>query len=276
MKNQNPRIKQFHLPFIHGVTVLYGRQIDNVFRRHVHQSYIFGIVDEGKRIISHAGGIARVSERDVFILNPNQMHACRSGEEGSHSYRILSVSEDAMGAIASQISERGEPAPFFKPICCDDEKLSARMRRMFEMLEMPGWDIRIETQVYSCLYYLVLNFSQQPPRVHAPGEQKESIKRACDYIHQHYDGNPSLKEMAGIACLSPFHFQREFKKTVGITPQEYLTGLKIRESRKLLERQRIVDVACRLGFFDQSHFSRIFKKTVGVSPGKYQKTNALK
>jgi AraC-like DNA-binding protein len=124
--------------------------------------------------------------------------------------------------------------------------------------------------------YLIMSFSESPPLIYTTGEQSDSIKRVCDYIGKNFVENITLKKLANVACLSPFHFQREFKKSMGITPHEYLSDFRIRESKKmLLNSTDIADIAIQTGFFDQSHFSRIFRKTIGIPPGKYSKINSM-
>jgi AraC-like DNA-binding protein len=275
MKKQSDSIKTFNLPFISGIEVIFGEHIINEFRRHIHKTYIIGIVEEGQRVITHSKGSVKILEKEVFVLNPNQVHSC-SSENPGHSYKILSVSSKTMQSIASYISEMQEKRPYFKKIHYESGLLSNKMIRLFEVIAEPEFHIQIESALYSFLTYLIMRFSESPPLICALGEQKDSIKRVCDYIQHSFAENLSLKKLAEIACLSPFHFQREFKKRVGVTPHEYLSDFKIYQSKKmLLNSEDIADIAAQLGFFDQSHFSRIFKKTVGISPGKYAKINKM-
>jgi AraC family transcriptional regulator len=39
------------------------------------------------------------------------------------------------------------------------------------------------------------------------GLSRERLKRVCDYIEAHIDDRLTLTEIAGVACLSPDHFQ---------------------------------------------------------------------
>ena len=276
MKNQAGIIKVFNLPFSPGVDVLTGKHIINEFRRHIHKTYIVGMVEQGTRIITHPEGLTQVSENEIFVLNPGQVHSCSSESRSGHSYKLLSIPPQTMQSIASHISEKHEKEPFFKHILHKNDELYDRMIRLFDVIEKPESDIQIESNLYEFLAYLIMSFSESPPLIYISGEQKESVKRVCDYIGQRFTENLSLHELSEIACLSPFHFQREFKKTIGITPHEYLNDFRIRESIKMLMKSEdIVDIAVQLGFFDQSHFSRIFRKTVGVPPGKYLKINKI-
>jgi len=279
MKKQRENIKVFNFPFFSGVEAIIGQYIINEFRRHIHKTYIVGIVEKGKRIITHLEGSNQVSENEAFVLNPGQVHSCSSVSQSGHSYKILSISSQTMQSIASQISEKPEKRPFFKKVHYKNDVLSNEITRLFDVIEDPESDIQVESNLYSFLTCLIMSFSESPPLIYATGkqEQKDSIKRICDYIGQNFAENLSLNKLAEVACLSPFHFQREFKKSIGITPHEYLSDFRIRESKKMLIHSAdIADIAIKLGFFDQSHFTRIFKRTVGVPPGKYSKINRMR
>ncbi len=54
---------------------------------------------------------------------------------------------------------------------------------------------------------------------HAP--QVELIQRACDYIAERADSEPTLEEIGHAVGLSPYHLQRTFKRIMGITPRQY-------------------------------------------------------
>lgn len=274
MKIKCESIKSFHIPFINGVEAILGRYINNEFRRHIHNTYIIGIVEQGKRTITLSDGGAQVSVNEIFILNPGQVHSCSSEGQSGHSYKILSILPQTMQAIISQISEKQRKRPYFNKNHFKHDTLSKKIIQLFDVIEEPDSDIQVESEIYSFLAYLLIRFSEFPPSVCSAGAHKGAIKRVCEYIHQNVSKNLSLKKLAEIACLSPFHFQREFKKSIGITPHEYLSDTKISASKKmLLKSEDIADTANRLGFFDQSHFSRIFRKTVGIPPGKYSKIN---
>jgi AraC-like DNA-binding protein len=277
MNKQSESIKSFNLPFISGVEALSGQYIINEFRRHIHKTYIIGVVVQGKRIITHLEGSNQISENEAFVLNPGQVHSCCSLNKSGHSYEILSISSHILQSIASQISEIPEKQPVFKKVNYKNKVLNKKIRQLFDLIYDPESDMQVESKIYSFLTYLVMSFSETPPLISSIGEQNDSIKRVCDYIRQNYAENLSLKKLAEVACLSPFHFQREFKKSIGITPHEYLSDFRIGKSKEmLLDSEDIADIAIQLGFFDQSHFSRIFRKTVGVPPGKYSKMNRMR
>jgi len=48
------------------------------------------------------------------------------------------------------------------------------------------------------------------------GLSRERLKRVRDYIETHLDDRLTLTDLAGVACLSPYHFSRSFKQAVGV------------------------------------------------------------
>jgi AraC family transcriptional regulator len=74
--------------------------------------------------------------------------------------------------------------------------------------------------------------------------------------------------MAAAANLSPYHFARSFKRTMGITPHQYALRRRIERAKEMLLETNlpIGDVARRAGFVSPSHFSQQFKRAVGVPP----------
>ena len=47
------------------------------------------------------------------------------------------------------------------------------------------------------------------------------VAAAINYLVRHYAEQPSLDDVAGIAGLSPHHFQRTFKAWTGLSPREW-------------------------------------------------------
>ena len=101
----------------------------------------------------------------------------------------------------------------------------------------------------------------------------EAIEQSLDFIEEHLAEEISTEELATTACLSPFYFQRLFKRLVSKPVQEYV---KLRRLAKVIENlkdtdRRILDIAMDYGFSSHANFTRVFKETYGITPDEYRK-----
>jgi AraC family transcriptional regulator len=104
------------------------------------------------------------------------------------------------------------------------------------------------------------------------GLSRERVQRVCDYIEAHLDDRLNLVELAGVACLSPYHFSRSFKQAVGVGPQRFVTQGRIERAKTLMRRtnQPLALIAQEAGFADQSHLTSLFRRETGMTPGRYR------
>jgi AraC family transcriptional regulator len=104
------------------------------------------------------------------------------------------------------------------------------------------------------------------------GMPPSRLRRVTDYIHSHLEEPLSLKQMAELAQMSPYHFGRLFKQSTGMTPHKYVLGEKIWLAKGLLTDGflSITEVSVRCGFSSHSHFTTAFRKWVGMTPREYR------
>ena len=98
----------------------------------------------------------------------------------------------------------------------------------------------------------------------------ETIEHSLDYIDEHLGEEVKIEELAGMAALSPFYFQRLFKRLVHKPVQEYV---KLRRLAKAVEAlrdpsRRILDVALDYGFSSQRQFHAGLQRRLHNYPGR--------
>jgi AraC family transcriptional regulator len=104
------------------------------------------------------------------------------------------------------------------------------------------------------------------------GLSGERLRRVRDYVEAHLDDRLTLSDLAGVACLSPYHFSRSFKQAVGVGPQRYVMQRRLERAKTLMRRtnEPLAEIAQQVGFSDQSHLTSIFRRETGLTPGRYR------
>ena len=98
------------------------------------------------------------------------------------------------------------------------------------------------------------------------------LKQVLDLIGDRLGEEVSVLILSKYLNLSPFHFVRQFKKSVGTTPHQYVMQQRVEMAKGLLKQQdlAIADIALDCGFSNQSHLGRVFKRHIGTTPKKYR------
>jgi AraC family transcriptional regulator len=102
---------------------------------------------------------------------------------------------------------------------------------------------------------------------------RRRLQAVVAYIEDHLDASLTLEELAAVAHLSPYHFARQFKRTTGLPPHQFVIARRVERARQFLQEDGdlpLAQVAARAGFSDQTQFSRHFKRLVGVTPGRFR------
>ncbi|MEK7723750.1 MAG: AraC family transcriptional regulator, partial [Acidobacteriota bacterium] len=94
------------------------------------------------------------------------------------------------------------------------------------------------------------------------------LRLVKEFINDNLEQDLTLTEIAQVADLSHFHFARAFRKSVGITPQQYITNRRIEKAKELLAKSDlpIVEIGFQTGFKNQSHFTTLFRKITSLTP----------
>ena len=126
------------------------------------------------------------------------------------------------------------------------------------------------------LSFLIIKVLDQFTDSVFPVESQENalvIKKAINYINEHFSENITLGTVADEVFLSHAYFSRLFKSETGMTFSEYVNYVRVEESKKyLLDLEyNISEVATAVGFSDQSYYTKVFKKREGISPGQYRR-----
>ena len=104
-------------------------------------------------------------------------------------------------------------------------------------------------------------------------ELHEPILHVVRTLRSNPASHMTLNDMADMACLSQFHFHRQFVRAVGNTPGEFLMALRLELAKKLLlsTNNAVVDICFDVGYSSPGTFNRRFTHLVGTSPERMRR-----
>lgn len=95
-----------------------------------------------------------------------------------------------------------------------------------------------------------------------------AIERVIIVMREQLDEPLSLEDLARVAVISPYHFDRIFRQMIGIPPCQFLSALRMEEAKRLLltTHLRVTDVCFEVGYNSLGTFITRFNQLVGLTP----------
>jgi len=106
----------------------------------------------------------------------------------------------------------------------------------------------------------------------APVPPARHLLRAKDLIDARYREPLDVPSLARAARLSPAHFSREFRRSFGETPHQYLLTRRLERAAALLRNtdRSVADVCFTVGLRSIGSFTTSFGRAYGMSPTAYR------
>jgi AraC family transcriptional regulator of adaptative response/methylated-DNA-[protein]-cysteine methyltransferase len=96
------------------------------------------------------------------------------------------------------------------------------------------------------------------------------VARACRRIEE-ADSTPNLGSLADEAALSPFHFQRVFKKITGLSPKAWASAHRARRMQEGLPKaSSVTEAIYEAGFESSGRFYAESKRLLGMNAKAYR------
>lgn len=162
-----------------------------------------------------------------------------------------------------------------------DQRIQEALKKLYSLSLMPA-HTGLEFDEHLALLFQALVWQKQEllqainriPQVKRSTKEElhKRIALATDFILSNPTQQVSLEELAGLACLSKFHFLRIFTSIYRTTPHQFILNQKLLRSQRLLRKTNLpvgeIGVIC--GFPEIGSFSRAFSRFSGCSPGLYR------
>lgn len=237
------------------------RSYDSEERRHAHSDFHQLILPGHGGLemeVGAAGG--RVDGYCAALISANDDHAYRGAGDNRFAVLDLPIAEFNAPLGLDGLWDRAHRQSFFRL----DDRLLHLSR--FTSLELEQNGLSRLSQQSIRLFLLSLAEASDI----APQRLPEKLQHAVAYIRANHARALSSQEIASAACLSVSHLHALFKETLGSTPGQFHTQVRLERARDLIRQGgfTLAEIAQDVGFADQSAFGRAYRRHFGLTPGQ--------
>lgn len=238
---------------------------------HSHPSYMFVLNFNDRTAVRMDGNVAYSKPGSIFALSPDIPHQELASDSPPRYICIMIgkrfFEKEYRSYSRSKPVLRGE---FLEPV---DGFLQLLKRFMIEAdSNIPGAMAVLDALSVEICHSLIRSIVKTPALKSCLAERVE-IGRVIEHIHSRIDDKITVESMAGVACLSPSHFSRVFRKETGKAPMAYLHDLRLERAKKMLlaADASVTDIALACGFNSPSYLAACFQKRYKMTPKEYRK-----
>lgn len=154
---------------------------------------------------------------------------------------------------------------------CTSE-LSCVVERLTQCLQSPLQSEVIGKGLLKEIYFHVLNGPQAAPlfALVSHNTHLSRMERVLKHLHNNFQHNLDVDQLAGMANMSASSFHRNFKLVTASSPIQYVKKIRLTRARELLQDQglKVKQAAAQVGYESPTQFSREFSRYFGLSPSE--------
>ncbi len=254
------KVSTMRSSILDGIEVKSATFTDKIFPFHFHQCWSLARIEYGSENIAFNNAAFLVSKNALQLIPPYSIHKNWSHTKSAWTYKALYIGNDVVKSVSKKLkADYSQLAsfPYFLSYCNSGLEIS-------------------ETSIFKIIESLFLDTLNNLEPSCLQKNTGAPFGDVLNYLSQNYNQSITLEMLEQTFKMNKFKLQKSFKKNIGLTPLEYLTTIRIENSKKLFYTDApLVEIALESGFYDQSHFTHSFKKYVGVTPGSYKKNSKI-
>lgn len=251
---------------------------------HWHDCYEIAYIKSGTGTYYVENKAFPVKPGDIVIINDIEHHQLCVDDTIFNQINIvfrpsLILTGSKSGLDYDFISPFSNHDLGFNNKIASDHPYSAEIRGYIHIMtneyreQCNGWQLMIKAKLLSLLTLLFRHFSTA--QIHASERQNRlKLRKAFEYMENHYTSKISLEEVADSVFLTPQYFSTIFKKITHMNFIDYISEIRIQYAMKLLTTScdTIAYIAHESGFHNIGHFNAVFKKKTGRTPTEFRNT----
>ena len=261
---------------------LFTPSLRDSFYWHYHPEYELVYV-EAVTGIRHVGQhVSSFMDSDLVLIGPNIPHLNFDyGIETEYRQIVVQLKQNFLGDAFREtpefylIHQLLEKASLGLSFSGETKKKVAEKLR--HMQSAPAFEQLLHLlEVFQMLANSkeVIELNKQDTSIKLFFDDKIRIGAIYKYIHENYNNNPDVNEVAASVHLSTAAFCRYFKKQTKMTFTDFVNQYRIKKTKTLLLKDLSISEACyEVGFESLSYFNKLFKKLMGENPSAFKRRN---
>jgi AraC-like DNA-binding protein len=254
-----------------GVELYRAHIVHHQFAPHLHDGYGLGVIESGQERFDYRGREHFAPAGAIVLMQPGEIHTGGAASPQGWRYRMMYLDEVV---LAEHLGRKGEGPTwrFDQAVLAGDAVRASALARALAALWRAEDGLGADAALAAALDLLAPLAAGHRDAPGARPTLARPFGAVVDALHVDLTRAWRLNELAALAGLSPFHFQRAFKAAYGISPHQWRVALRVAEAKRLLARGApAAEVAAAVGLVDQAHLTRRFAGMYGVTPARYQR-----
>ncbi len=250
--------------------------------RHSHDFDELVVILEGNGMHITERGRRPIYAGDVFLLRKGERHGY-SDTKGLRLVNILFKGERIL-ALRDEFRKTSGFNALFKTepaMRSSESQLRLSPERLLEvsrLIDQMEEELRTRQEAYQVFansYFLLIvsllsrDYSRSSRK---PKEPVMGLARAISFIERKHCGRMDIARLCEEASMSRSTFFREFRRSTGLSPIEYLTRIRIfRAMNEIIEsrgRITVKEAAFNAGFNDSNYFARQYRRVINEAPSQ--------
>ncbi len=245
----------------------------HVYHRHSHETYSFGVTEEGSQAFTCRGAAHTSVTGMVMAFNPEDPHDGHAADPLGFTYRIVHIGPELVTGVLGDVTGRETGPPLFPHPVVRDPALAAGLGALHRALLGGASALRRDELLTGVVSSIVRRAATRPVRAReaASADARRIAERVRGHLHDAPLAEVTADDLASLTGRSRFAVYRAFRSVYGMAPSDYQRLLRLRTARRLIAEGRALgQAAAEAGFADQSHLARWFVRCYGMSPGEYR------
>lgn len=270
-------MESFHIPTRVSDLDLYYCGIEEVLRSfscgpHIRDRYLIHYIIKGSGYFERRGKKHAVKAGEIFAIYPGELTFYETDPDDPWTFCWFAFD----GRRAREMLQRAG-------ISVDEPILAVRggggipeqigilldTLRTYPSRDLPA--SKLHGALYNIFAVLEESSLASRPAFQAGTEATDYVGKALRFLETHYQSPISIKNIADYVGLERTYFTKQFTRTTGESPRQYLIRYRIDQARRLLATtdMTVAQIGKSVGIPEPAYFSRLFKKVVGAAPKQH-------